>query len=385
MNGEEETAAAEFPEIRLFQVPKTAAETPEWDVPGGWVETTPETARDFSAVGYFFGRRLHREQGVPVGLVHSSWGGTAAEWWTRREVLEGNPALKDIVARWKKAGEDYEARLREYEALQRKRTEAGPDAGGAAGADAPDSIEPPVPPEPRTRPGALFNGMIAPLVPYRIRGVIWYQGESNVGRAKEYRELFPAMIRDWRAQWGQGAFPFLFVQLANFGERKADPGPSAWADLRESQLRALSVPNTAMAVIIDIGEGDDIHPKNKHDVGIRLSLAALGTVYDRDAVYSGPVYDSMEIEGHRIRLHFNHAESGLVARGGELRGFAVAGEDRKFVGADAEIDGETVVVTSDRVPNPVAVRYAWADDPEVSLYNEAGLPASPFRTDEWPG
>jgi len=227
--------------------------------------------------------------------------------------------------------------------------------------------------------------MIHPLIPYAIRGAIWYQGESNAGRAYQYRKLFPAMIQDWRKAWGQGDFPFLFVQLANYQPRKPEPADSAWAELREAQTMTLSLPKTGMAVIIDIGEANDIHPKNKQDVGKRLARAALAIAYGKHIPYSGPMYDSMKIEGDAIRLTFKHVDGGLVARGGELKGFAIAGDDRRFVWADAKIDGDTILVRSDKVAKPKAVRYAWADNPECNLYNKADLPASPFRTDDWPG
>jgi sialate O-acetylesterase len=228
--------------------------------------------------------------------------------------------------------------------------------------------------------------MIAPLIPYGIQGAIWYQGESNAGRAYQYRKLFPAMIKNWRKDWKLGDFPFLFVQLANFRAVKSEPDESDWAELREAQFMTLAVPNTGMATIIDIGEANDIHPKNKQDVGKRLALWALAETYDKDLVYSGPLYKSMEKKDNQIILHFDHIGGGLVADGGEpLKGFAIAGADRKFVWADAKIEGKTVVVSSDQVIEPVAVRYAWADNPVCNLYNEAGLPASPFRTDQWPG
>ncbi|MHC4745572.1 MAG: sialate O-acetylesterase, partial [Planctomycetota bacterium] len=255
-------------------------------------------------------------------------------------------------------------------------------------------------------PTALYNGMIAPLIPYGIQGAIWYQGESNVGRAYQYRELFPLMITNWRSDWGRGDFPFIFVQLANFmavkeqpGESawaelqeaqlravKEQPGESAWAELQEAQLRTLSLPNTGMAVINDIGAASDIHPRNKQDVGKRLALWALANSYGKEIVYSGPLYKSVKVEGGKVILSFDHVGGGLVAEGGEpLKGFAIAGEDKKFVWADAKIEGKTVVVSSDAVPNPVAVRYAWADNPVCNLYNKEGLPASLFRTDDWPG
>jgi len=228
--------------------------------------------------------------------------------------------------------------------------------------------------------------MIAPLTPYAIRGAIWYQGESNAGRAYQYRSLFPTMIRSWWQAWGQNEFPFLFVQLANFLKVKEEPGESEWAELREAQSMTLTLPKTGMAVIIDIGEANDIHPRNKQDVGDRLALWALARTYFKDVVYSGPLYSFMNVRGSEIVLHFEHVDGGLVAKGGEpLKGFAIAGADRKFVWAEAQIEGETVVVRSDKVAEPVAVRYAWADNPVCNLYNAAGLPASPFRTDGWPG
>jgi sialate O-acetylesterase len=251
-----------------------------------------------------------------------------------------------------------------------------------------------MPPQPRppmridnaNAPTALYNAMIAPLIPYSIKGAIWYQGESNAGRAYQYRKLFPAMIKNWRQDWGQGDFSFLFVQLANFLAVDPEPVDSAWAELREAQLMTLALPNTGMAVIIDIGEADDIHPKNKQDVGKRLALWALAKTHGRSLVYSGPIYKSMRTKGNKIILEFEHVGGGLIAKGGEpLKGFAVAGADRKFVLADAKIDGDTVVISSGKVSEPVAVRYAWANNPVCNLYNKEDLPASPFRTDDWPG
>jgi sialate O-acetylesterase len=234
-------------------------------------------------------------------------------------------------------------------------------------------------------PSVLYNGMIAPLVPYAIKGAIWYQGESNAGRAYQYRTLFPAMIKDWRAQWKQD-FPFLFVQLANYMKPSEQPADSEWAELREAQSMTLSLPNTGMAVIIDVGEEKDIHPRNKQDVGKRLALAAQKVAYNENSVYSGPTYKSMKVEGNKIILTFDNAGGGLVAKGGNLKEFAIAGPDKKFVWANAIIQGNTVVVSSDNVSNPVAVRYAWANNPDkANLYNKEGLPASPFRTDDWPG
>ncbi|MFQ6098543.1 MAG: sialate O-acetylesterase, partial [Armatimonadota bacterium] len=384
-NAKEEIAAANYPNIRLFTVGRVPAEEQQRDVQGEWVQCSPSTVPGFSAVAYFFGRDLHEALGVPIGLIHTSWGGTPAEAWTSRPALEAEPKLQPLLERWEKALTDLPKFQAEYDAKVAKWQEALQKAK-AEGRPAPRRPRPPWPLWKQWRPASLYNGMIAPLIPYAIRGAIWYQGESNAGRAYEYRALFKAMIRDWRRNWKQGPFPFLFVQLANFMARKPEPGESAWAELREAQLRALSLPNTGMAVIIDIGEARDIHPKNKQDVGARLALAARKIAYGEDIVHSGPIYDSMKVEGGKIRLRFKHVDGGLTAKGSKvLKGFAIAGADRKFVWANAAIRGDTVIVWSHKVPHPVAVRYAWADNPECNLYNAAGLPASPFRTDDWPG
>ena len=236
----------------------------------------------------------------------------------------------------------------------------------------------------RWKPLGLYNAMLAPLQKYSIKGVIWYQGESNAARPIQYRELLPAMVRDWRKHWNQGDFPFLLVQLPNYMERKPEPSESNWALLREAQLKTLSLPQTGMAVTIDIGEWNDVHPLNKKDVGTRLVLAAQSVAYgEASVVSSGPIYESMKIDGEKIIVSFRHTGSGLVARGGELRSFAIAGVDKRFVWAKARIENNRVMVWSEQVQNPVAVRYAWADNPAgANLYNEEGLPASPFRTDE---
>ena len=538
-NGAEEVAGADFSQIRLFSVPKKTALTPQAGVTGDphWRECSPETVatggwNGFSAVAYFFGRRLHNKLDVPIGLIQTAWGGTICEAWTSAETLKGLPDFAPAVsvieqvaagtygltpeqaveawftkndpgsddkAGWSAAGLDtgawpsmdlptnWEAAgLPNYDGVVWFRKEFdlspawnGKDAmlhlgaiddrdttwvngvkvgglnvyhairaykvpatvltpgrnviavrvldtgrnGGMYGKaeqmklDVPgDSTIAPITlvgawryrdslPIGKAAPlpldvhrGAnvatvLYNGMIAPLVPYGIRGAIWYQGESNASRAYQYRTLFPAMIRDWRQQWGQGEFPFGFVQLANYRPVQPEPAASSWAELREAQHRTLALPHTGEAVIIDIGDARDIHPKNKQDVGLRLALWAEGTVYRRKSffrrniVYSGPSYRSMQVKGSKIRLRFDHVGGGLVGRGGEpLKQFAIAGEDQVFVWAGAVIKGKTVVVSSDRVPQPVAVRYAWADNPDgCNLYNEAGLPASPFRTDDWTG
>jgi len=343
-NGAEETAAARHPQIRLFTVPRRESESPETEVEGAWQECSPATIPTFSAVAYYFGRELQKSLNVPIGLVHSSVGATRAQAWTPRAVLEGSPEFKDVF-------------------VQHEREKANP--------------KPVVKP---VAPSHLYNGMIAPLVPFAIRGTIWYQGEGNVGSPKMHQSLFPALIRSWRKEWGS-EFPFLYVQLANHLARKDAPVESYWAMLRESQRLTLSVPKTAMAVAIDIGDAQDIHPKNKQEVGRRLALAAESVAYGKEAVYSGPMIASMKREGEKIRLTFTHVGGGLVAKGDGLKGFAVAGEDRKFVWAQAKIEGNTVVVWADGVAKPAMVQYGWADNPECTLANKEGLPASPFQID----
>ncbi|HPC95433.1 MAG TPA: sialate O-acetylesterase [Sedimentisphaerales bacterium] len=382
---EQEIAAARYPKIRLFSVKRMVADTPQSDCEGSWVECSPETIPGFSATAYFFGRRLHRDLDLPIGLIHTSWGGTPAEAWTSDTMLRADPEFAPILKRYEDAVANYPQAMVQYkEKLQKWEQDA--EKAKAEGRSAPPRPYAPLGPGHPHAPSGLYNAMIAPLIPYAIRGAIWYQGESNAGRAYQYRSLFPAMIRSWWQAWGRGDFPFLFVQLANYMKVTEEPCESEWAELREAQLMTLSLPNTGMAVIIDIGEADDIHPKNKQDVGERLALWALARTYMKDVVYSGPLYSFMNTRGSEVVLHFQHVDGGLVAKGGEpLKGFAIAGEDRRFVWADARIEGETVVVHSDKVPEPVAVRYAWANNPICNLYNKAGLPASPFRTDGWPG
>ena len=390
-DAEKEIAAAKFPRIRLFTVKKKVAAEPQSDCEGSWSECTPASVPDFSAVAYFFGREIHKTLDVPVGLIHTSWGGTPAEAWTSRPALEADPDFKPILERW-----DHVVAVWPEEKAKHDQAVADWKAK-AEKAKADKKKEPPQPPPPLGpdnphRASGLYNGMLVPIIPYAVRGAIWYQGEGNAGRAYQYRKLFPAMIADWRKAWGEGDFPFLFVQLANFKDTKPEPADDDWAELREAQHLTLKAsPNTGEAVIIDIGEAKDIHPKNKQEVGRRLALQAQAVAYGKkDVVCSGPVYESMKAEEGKIRLTFKSAGGGLVAGAhsgapAPLQGFAIAGEDKKFVWAEAKIDGETVVVGSDKVAKPVAVRYAWASNPVCNLYNKEGLPASPFRTDEWPG
>jgi len=385
VNSEQEVTGADYPNIRLFTVERKVSDQPQTDCKGSWTPCSPQTVPGFSAVAYFFGRELHKKLGVPVGLIHTSWGGTPAEAWTRRGVLKADADFKPIltrydeaVAKYPQARQEYEQKLAEWkQAVEKAKSE---------GANPPRRPGEPFGPGNPNSPSGLYNAMIAPLIPYGIGGAIWYQGESNAGRAYQYRKLFPAMIKNWRDDWVQGDFPFLFVQLANFKPAKLEPAESDWAELREAQLMTLLSPNTGMAVTIDIGDANDIHPKNKQDVGKRLAAWALGKTYGQKLVCSGPIYRSMKVEGNRIALQFDYAGGGLVASPAEpLKGFAIAASDRKFVWADAQIDGNTVVVSSNEVSEPVAVRYAWADNPACNLYNAEGLPASPFRTDDWLG
>ncbi|QDV34455.1 sialate O-acetylesterase [Tautonia plasticadhaerens] len=343
-NPEEVIAGANDDQLRLLTVPRVGTAEPQETVEIGWSPTTPETIPGFSAVAYHFGKKLREDLGVPVGLISTNFGGTPAEAWTSREALAADPQLKPILDRPLNERESH-------------------------------------------RPAWLYNAMIHPIVPYAIEGAIWYQGESNAGQAYEYRTLFPAMIQDWRNAWERGDFPFLLVQLAPFMKIEEQPNDSAWAELREAQLMATQrLRNVGMAVITDVGEEDDIHPKAKEPVGQRLALAALALAYGQDVCYSGPTLKEAKFEDGKAILTFDHTCGGLVAKDGSLTGFTVAGADKKFVDAEAEIVSEdTIEVSSPEVDRPASVRFGWANFPVVNLWNEGGLPASPFRTDNWPG
>ncbi len=346
---------------------------------------------NFSAVGYFFSRDLQKARGnVPVGFIHSSWGGTPAEAWTRRDVLAEDPALAPLLAQYRRTEGEYPSQRYGYE----RRLPIWNDALKAwqAANPKPETPMPGMPaprggPEDPHRPAVLWNAMIAPITPFAIRGVLWYQGETNALRAWDYQRLMTAMIQDWRRAWNRGDLPFLFVQLANFRQNPPNPGASWWAEVREAQRLTLGLPNTGMASAIDIGNPLDIHPLDKQEVGRRLALSARAIAYGERIVHAGPLYDGMTLEGGRVRIRFQHAGGGLVvdtAQGpGRGSSFVVAGVDGVFKAATAAVDGDTVVVSSPDVPAPVAVRYAWEDDPVTSLRNKEGLPASPFRTDTW--
>jgi sialate O-acetylesterase len=390
VNAEKEVADSKNPLLRLYTVPRKVAKEPQQDVASKWVEAGPDTVGAFSAAGYFFGRDLQKALKVPVGIIHTSWGGTPAQAWTRREELEARPELKVILDAYAKALEALPKAMERYSQQLLKHKEIVAKAT-KEGKTPPRPPLPPMGPENPHSPAGLYNGMIAPLIPYGIAGAIWYQGESNAGRAVQYRTLFPTMIENWRKDWGQGEFPFIFVQLAAFKKISPETQDTDWAWLREAQLKTLSLPETGMAVITDVGEEKDIHPKKKQQVGARLALAARAIAYGEKIEYSGPLYKTMKVEGDKAILEFTHVGGGLVVgegtapdAKGQLKGFAIAGPDKKFVWAKAEIVGDTIVVSSPEVQAPVAVRYAWADYPICNLYNKEGLPASPFRTDDFP-
>jgi sialate O-acetylesterase len=363
--------------LRVIQFPRVAVRTPQRSIQARWQLAGPESLKNFSAVAYGFGRHLRATLDVPVGLVHTSWGGTRAEAWTREAALQRHEVLQPILERWQQIYDRYpDARRRHDEAMAEWKVRAA--AARKDGKKAPRRPGAPMGPDHRHAPARLYNGMIQPLVPMTFRGAIWYQGESNAPRAYQYRTLFPTMIRDWRDAFGRGQFPFLFVQLAAFEDKRGDP--RAWAELREAQTMALSLPNTGMACIIDLGLKNNIHPPHKLEVGRRLALQALAGTYGQDVVCSGPMLSHYTIEGEAIRLHFDHVGSGLEQQGDALVGFEIATERGAFEPAVAVLDGDTVVVRG-TMASPRHVRYAWRHWPEISLRNREGLPAIPFRTD----
>jgi len=525
-NYKAEIAAAKYPNIRLLQVNHITSNVPldNANIANvGWQPCTPDNISGFSSTAYFFAREIYKKTGIPIGLIHTSWGGTVAEAWTSRSTLQTLPdfaaaANKIAETKMSKDGQDYARKLIAWQKLvvekdrgyqngkaiwastafdhsqwksmmlpdfweqsalpyfdgavwfrkkltipkswegkaikvnlgtiddqdiaffngeqigesngyDRRRVYTVPagkvkagetvlsvrvfDSGGGGGiygsknvlsltsADGKrisldgewqykiglnlQEIDPkPVAEDGPNRATVLYNAMINPFIQFSIRGAIWYQGESNADRAVQYQELFPAMIRDWRKKWNIGDFPFYYVQLANFMKRSDLPGNSPWAELRNAQLKTLALPKTGMSVSIDIGEEKDIHPKNKQEVGRRLALIALAKTYGKEVVYSGPVLISSKVLNNSISLNFNYTDGGLKAKdGGAIKGFAVAGADQKFYWAKATVQGANVIVSAPEVPTPVAVRYAWADNPDCNLVNGAGLPASPFRTDDW--
>ncbi len=371
-NAEAELRNANQPMIRLFQVHHTAADYPAMDVAAErWALATPETAADFSAVAFLFAREIHADQRVAIGLIEADWGGTPAEAWTSLAALAADSSLMPVFAAYSTIT-DSESHLLLSRGMQQQEIEKAKAEGKPI---------PSFPWHPDLRswtPSALYNGMVAPLTPFPIRGVIWYQGESNAGpeRAGTYNRLFETMIGDWRSRWNSGEFPFLFVQLANW-----QTGPDGrWPELRDAQRRTLELKNTGMAVAIDIGDAKDIHPTDKQDVAHRLALAARSIAYGESLEFSGPLYRSVIVEGPTLRVFFTHG-TGLKAEGDALTGFEIAGPDQKFVPATATIDHDSVVVTAPSVVNPTYVRYGWESNPHCNLYNSANLPASPFSSE----
>lgn len=410
MDAEKVIAASANPMIRLYRVPRLIADQPTDDLKGAWTVAGPKTVGSFSATGYFFGQALQKARGVPVGLINSSVGGTPAEAWTSQAALDSHPELKSILDGYAKALEVLPQRMEAYKlkvAEWRKLVAQAKERGEAVPAKLRRRPRGPMSPTHQRRPNGLYNGMIAPLVPYGIAGAIWYQGEANAGRYEQYRTLFPAMITCWRQAWGQGDFSFLFVQLAAFRRVDMEPKSDGWPLIREAQGAALALPNTGMALAIDTGNQADIHPKRKRPVGQRLALAARAIAYHEKIEHSGPTFKSMRVEGNKAIVTFSHAGTGLATRGdgvnvapgakeqfaeaarkaaaaraaSAVKGFAIAGKDGKFVWADAQIVGDTVVVSSPSVAEPAVVRYAWENFPICNLYSAEGMPAVPFRTD----
>ncbi|HJQ31654.1 MAG TPA: sialate O-acetylesterase [Pyrinomonadaceae bacterium] len=383
----EAIATANHPLIRLFNVSRQVGFKHKPPPLAVWQACSPESVREFSAAGYYFAVELQKELGVPVGVINSSYGGSQAEAWTPVEYLNANPELKATVER-KKTWDEERPRVRvEYdEAIKRWREEA--DKAKAAGAR--PSPSPPVPDALREYrvASSIYDGMIEPLMPFYVRGAFWYQGESNEARAEQYRILLPTMIRAWRERWGEGDFPFGIVQLPNYRDPKPEPADEEWSHIREAQRRtAATTKNAGLIVTIDIGEAHDIHPKNKLDVGRRMARWALAEVYGRRLTPTGPMFQSMKAGGNKLLLKFEDVGAGLRIRDGDkLQEFAVAGEDRKWHWAEARIVGkDKVEVWSADVPHPVAARYAFNNNPRhPNLTNDTGLPAAPFRTDDWP-
>ena len=380
VNLEKEIAAADLPAIRHILIPQVTSSNPLSTISTTWMICSPKSVTNFTAVGYFFARDLQKELNVPIGLINSSWGGSIAAAWSRHEALETNPALNPILTDYNKDVAAYPERLARYQAdepkIQARYTKALAEAK-AKGQRPPNPPHPPGDPFKNVNsPSYMFNAMINPLIPHAIRGVIWYQGETDRLKADQYQKTFPALISDWRNLWSEGDFPFLYVQIA--------PCKMIGPEIREAQLLSLKrTTNTAMTVITDWGHPNNMHPIHKEPVGHRLSLAARALAYGEKIEYSGPLYKAAQINGNSITISFDHTGNGLVAKDGPLKGFLIAGSDKVFIPAQAEIKGESVVVSAPEVTTPVAVRYGWTNVPDVNLFNQAGLPASPFRTDDW--
>ncbi|OJV26498.1 MAG: hypothetical protein BGO12_09475 [Verrucomicrobia bacterium 61-8] len=380
VNAEAEMAAANFPQIRQLLVSQKVANEPQAGATAQWSSALPGTVGNFSATAFFFGRKLYQALGVPIGLINASVGGTGIEAWMSAEGLAADPSYPVIKQRWSEAVEAFPVRLEEFKEKRQKWAEAKAQAESAGKEFKRIPPRRPLGPGDKNQLSGLFNGMVHPLLPYAVRGIIWYQGEHNAFRHSEYASLFQGLIGQWRKDFGQGDIPFYFVQLPNL-DHKLDQTKTAWAFLREAQSKALSVPQTGMAITIDVGNPNDVHPKNKQDVGKRLGLLALARTYAKGGVASGPLVDKATVEGNAIRVSFREAE-GLEIRGNPESSFSVAGADGVFHPATARVTGNSVMVTSSSVSHPEVARYAWANNPAVVLFNGAGLPAAPFQTKE---
>lgn len=383
-HGDLEALATNLPLVRLISVPQVGTQELKSDFNGRWEAATPQTAPSFSAVGFLYGRYLHQVLKVPVGLIDNAWGGSAAEAWVRRTSIEKDPRFSALMESTRKREADLTSAKGKADfaaAVEKWKADA-------ATAKAAKKAAPRAPVDwlsGNSRPGNIFAGVMHPTLGYGIKGVIWYQGESNAGRAHEYRELFPFMIEEWRREWGQGSFPFYWVQLADYRDEKPQPGDSDWAELREAQTRTLRLPNTGQAVIIDVGEGRDIHPRNKQEVAARLARIALARDYGHKLPYRSPEYQTVSFQGNKAVVTIDCFGSSLRAFDvAEARGFAVCGADKVWRWAKGRIVAPNrVEITSDEVAAPIAVRYAWADNPVCNLFSAEGLPVTPFRTDDF--
>ena len=369
-----ERLAANYPNIRMINFPQTGSQEPIWSHDDRkWKVCNPENVSQFSAVGYFFARQIHQTTGVPIGMVNNAWGGSACEAWVNPELLKSDGRFNKMMDNWSANAERFKA-LSEKKDRSKEEEDQLKNLGNQMRGN--------------QRPANIYNGVLKSHLGYGIKGAIWYQGESNASRAYQYRDLFPLMIDNWRKEWGQGDFPFYWVQLADFKAEAKEPAESDWAELREAQTMTLDrLAHTGQAVIIDIGEGKDIHPKNKVDVGRRLARLALANEYGIQVDPQSPRYAAMQADADAIVLSFNHLTSGWRPFDvNEPIGFTIAGEDKKFYPAVAKIvEGNKVRVSSPSVPKPVSVRYAWADNPVCNMFSTSGLPLTPFRTDNWPG
>jgi sialate O-acetylesterase len=397
-NEAEEVASANYPLIREFYTKFSPSLEPKTEVEGKWEVCSPATVGHFQAAPYFFGRNLFQKMNVPIGLLVTTFGASTAEAWTSSEALTKNPDITFLLDNFKQKVDKfngdsantmnkYRKAVADWKGDTAKARAENGDVQANQNRKIPRRPGNPAPWLDQHSPTVLYNGMVAPLASFAIRGAIWYQGESNGPTAKQYRILMETLIADWRKKWEQGDFPFIYVQLANHQDLITEPvKDDPMVFVREGQLQNLSISNTAMVVAIDNADPKDpgnIHPKNKQAIGLRLAMAARGLVYKENITYMGPIYDKMVVEDSSIRIYFKSIGEGLEIKGDKLTGFAIAGEDKKFVWGNAKIDGNTIIISSPEVSKPLAVRYCWAKNPSASLYNKANLPASPFRTDNW--